>query len=116
MFCKQCENAYSLAKSVEGMPPEEIGFYLCSHCGFSEKIPDNSLLYKKQLGKKKYNHTVAKYAMLDIHPRLPNYVCPNKSCNTHKPSYNKSRECVIVKDRDYRIRYVCQECHYEKYV
>ena len=112
MFCNKCNNYYSLSKNLPGEDNStSFGFYTCESCSNYEKIPNNTLLFKKSF-KKAVTRQNLNYSHLDIYPRQNNYNCPNKDCKTHNSNYNRNKVASIVKDKHYQVYMVCLECHH----
>lgn len=85
--------------------------FICTSCGFSEKIPPRTLIYSKiynettVIDNEDYSHLVDDPTLM----RTRNYICENKRCKTHKDE--NLNEAVMFKNQNGQIVYLCTVCN-----
>lgn len=103
------------ASKLQGKSENNLAFYICQNCKYSEQIPDGEILYSKSFLDDTNTNTTNIHIDTNIinDPTLPittNFTCPNKNCESHKNS--NLREAVFYRHipSSFEIRYICKAC------
>ena len=89
-------------------------FYVCKNCSYSERLTKRTnVLNKMYIGSVSgYNNAdMFKYYVHDkTLPHTRDYVCRNKSCDTHKNPEKKDAKWFRTNQNSYTTYYVCTIC------
>ena len=108
MFCPHCHNLYDIKDTDKG------DCFICSNCDNYELIESGKLLLSKSNEDTEIEYINPEYKkIVPVLMHTTNYICPNKSCSTHKN--NKLKDAIIeyTKDNSFKIRYICLNCNTE---
>jgi hypothetical protein len=87
-------------------------YFICNNCSTSYVLQPGTTLYSINFDKSStslLNEDVDMKVMDPILPRTKDYICPNKTCATHKQTGDK--EAVFYRSgKDYRLKYICCAC------
>ena len=87
----------------------------CSTCGSEYQLKPETIIYSLNF-KKQRSSFDDEYIDIKLNdptlPRTKDYLCPNKSCDTNKKTFDKSKkEAVIYRaDDTYYTKYACTIC------
>jgi len=108
MFCPNCNNLYDIKDTDKG------DCFVCSICDNVEPIKPGTLLLSKSNEDNEVENINPKYKKnVNALMHTTNYICPNKSCETHKNAKLKDAIIEYTKDNSYKIRYICLNCNTE---
>jgi hypothetical protein len=100
-------------KDVKEILENNIVYYFCQKCGYSEKLKPQTLIFSNVTDNSLRNIINDNYEYLKYDntlPRTRNYNCHNKKCETHK---NKNiKEAIFYRQyNSYITSYVCTVCN-----
>lgn len=85
-----------------------VAYFVCKNCAFNKIIKDGTLIYSKSENMSSITDMKNRIHS-SILPLTRKYLCPNKSCKTHKQV--KLKEAVMVRvPNSYEVKYICKEC------
>ena len=109
------KNFEELINKKEAADTNISAYYLCKNCGFNEPIKGQRIIISR-LSEEETDTDLQIISKLKnklhsrIIPRTREYICPNKSCKTHKDTPN---EAVFFKTRDQKqLWYGCTVCEH----
>ena len=88
------------------------GLLSCSNCNFIKFIPQGTILLEDRYTKSKKKDSVYNSSLRTNDktlPRTKDFICPNKSCKSHKDLINK--EAVFYREKDkMNLTWMCCTC------
>lgn len=130
-FCPKCNNIYTIMKdyveeendysvSSDASPKKEKKqdslakiVFKCINCGFKESIAPKTLIINKTIDKSNVSIDDSKYEEMIYDKTLPrtrNYICINKSCESHKNPDKREAVWFKYNSYNYGIKYACCTC------
>ena len=109
---KEEQNKVLLLFNLTNTNLNNRGLLSCSNCNFVKFIPQGTILLEDRYTKSKKKDNVYNSSLRTKDktlPRTKDFVCPNKSCKSHKDLLNK--EAVFYREKDkMNLTWMCCTC------
>jgi hypothetical protein len=99
-------------KNVEVKDVPDKVYFLCTNCGTTKKIKENTLIFSKVSNDISQSYVASDLTNMqysDILPITRKYICPNDKCMSHNDL--EKREAKFFRlNNSMRLKYICLAC------
>lgn len=88
-----------------------LAYFICNNCQFVTKLEQGTKVYEVSMTAKFVENDSIDNKINDpTLPRTKDYICPNKTCNSHKNLLAKEAVFYRPSQNSYNLKYICCTC------